>query len=134
MTVNEYLSILSAYRVQQPDEIQFHCSRLPGSQDFWWKTLWNEIPLRIVYHEKLALVRQLKLTSRSNNDFYKQLAIRVLLENGGIFVDWNVLVVKNLDPFRNYDVTLGKVSLVFIWKARTASQGLNLTDVDLHAR
>ena len=117
MSVTEYMSILSVYRVQQPDEIQFHCSQLPGSKDFWWKTLWREIPLRIVYHEKLALIRQLQLTTKLNNDFYKQLAIRVLLENGGIFVDWNVLVVKNLDPFRNYDVTLGKVrsGLCHLW-------------------
>ena len=108
MTFVEYMSILSVYRVQRPDQIQFHCSRLPGVEDYWWTRLWREIPLKIVHHDKSSLIKHLKL-DKSRNQLCKLLAIKVLLDQGGIFIDWNVLVVKNLDPFRRYNFTLGKV-------------------------
>lgn len=113
VTFTDYMSILSAYRIQQPDEIQFHCSRLPDSEDVWWSRLWKEIPLRIVFHDKSALTGQLRLT-REQKQLCKLSAIKVLLDQGGIFIDWSVLVIKNLNPLRQHSVTLGKVlSLLF---------------------
>jgi len=110
MTFVEYMSILSVYRVQQPDQIQFHCSRLPGVEDYWWTRLWREMPIKIVHHDKSALFTHLNV-DKSQKQLCKLLAIKVLLDQGGIFIDWNVLVVKNLDPFRQYNFTLGKVGI-----------------------
>ena len=34
--------------------------------------------------------------------------IEILLEYGGIYLDYDVIVVNSLDPVRRYDATLGK--------------------------
>jgi hypothetical protein len=111
MTFIDYMSILSVYRIQRPDEIQFHCSRLPDAEDLWWSRLWKEIPLKIMFHEKSTLIGQLRLT-RDQKQFCKLSAIKVLLDQGGIFIDWSVLVIKNLNPLRQHNVTLGMVLLL----------------------
>jgi len=32
----------------------------------------------------------------------------ILLEHGGIYLDYDVIVINSLDPLRRYDATLGK--------------------------
>jgi len=34
--------------------------------------------------------------------------MEILLEYGGIYLDYDVIVVNSLDPVRRYDATLGK--------------------------
>jgi len=34
--------------------------------------------------------------------------IHILLQHGGIYLDYDVIVVNSLDPLRLYDATLGK--------------------------
>ena len=34
--------------------------------------------------------------------------LEILLEYGGIYLDYDVIVVNSLDPVRRYDATLGK--------------------------
>ena len=41
MTFINYISILSAYRIQKPDSILFHNNRLPTGQ--WWERLTKEV-------------------------------------------------------------------------------------------
>ncbi len=42
-----YVSITSAYKIQRPDVIMFHCDNLPMGE--WWDRIWREVPLKIVY-------------------------------------------------------------------------------------
>jgi len=44
MTFINYVSIVSAYRIQKPDSIWFHCNHLPTGQ--WWERLWKEVKSR----------------------------------------------------------------------------------------
>ena len=41
LTFLNYISIISAHRIQKPDSILFHCNRLPTGQ--WWERLWKEV-------------------------------------------------------------------------------------------
>jgi len=41
LTFINYMSIVSAHRVQKPDGIWFHCSHLPTGE--WWERLWREV-------------------------------------------------------------------------------------------
>jgi len=41
MTFINYVSVLSAHRVQKPDSIWFHCNHLPTGD--WWERLWREV-------------------------------------------------------------------------------------------
>jgi len=41
LTFLNYISIVSAHRVQQPDNIMFHCNHLPSGQ--WWDRLWRQV-------------------------------------------------------------------------------------------
>ena len=41
LTFINYISIVSAHRIQKPDRILLHCNRLPAGQ--WWERLWKEV-------------------------------------------------------------------------------------------
>ena len=43
MTFINYISIVSAHRIQKPDNILFHCNHLPNGQ--WWERLCKEVRL-----------------------------------------------------------------------------------------
>jgi len=51
--------------------------------------------------------------------------VATLLEHGGIFVDWNILVVRSLNPLRNYSTCLSKVGLLFVVLNDLTFSGLN---------
>ena len=41
LTFINYVSIVSAYRIQKPDRLLFHCNHLPTG--LWWDRLWKEV-------------------------------------------------------------------------------------------
>jgi len=107
MSFANFMSVLSVYRIQQPDAIWFHCSNLPNSSDYYWTQLWTYVPLTIVYHDSHKLGSDLKSVQESA-------VVSTLLEHGGIFVDWNILLVCSLNPLRNYSTCLSKVCLLSV--------------------
>ena len=48
-----YLSVLSAYHVQRPDHIMFHCNRPPVTSA-WWRQLLRDVPV-IIVHEQIEV-------------------------------------------------------------------------------
>lgn len=104
MSFLNYVSILSAYKVQQPDVIMFHCNFLPSGK--WWGKLWRTIPLKIVFKEKPREIHGQKIIHTFHmGDIAK---MEVLIKYGGIYLDYDVVVVNSLDPLRHYDASLGK--------------------------
>jgi len=49
LTFINYISIVSAYRIQKPDAILLHCNYLPTGQ--WWQQLWKEVSINTVTDE-----------------------------------------------------------------------------------
>jgi len=41
LTFVNYVSIISAHRIQKPDAILLHCNHLPAGP--WWLRLWKEV-------------------------------------------------------------------------------------------
>lgn len=99
-----YISIKSAYQIQRPDAILFHCNQMPSG--LWWQRLWTEVPLTIVYRQPPQHIHNQRLYHiYHSGDVAK---MEILLEYGGIYLDYDVIVVNNMDPLRKYDATLGK--------------------------
>jgi hypothetical protein len=104
MSFLNYISIVSAYRIQKPERLLFHCNFLPSGE--WWNRLWKDVPLQIVHREPPATIHGQKLLHiYHRGDIAK---IEILLEYGGIYLDYDVIVVNSLDPVRRFDATMGK--------------------------
>ena len=96
---HHYLSALGALRYQKPDQILFHISdkRPDGG---WWYDFKKEAGdvLRIVYRDK-------SITTISNQ--VEMIRIEVLLKHGGIYVDTDAMIVRNMDAIRHYNFSIG---------------------------
>ena len=99
-----YISILSAHRIQKPDAIFLHCNHLPVGH--WWEKLWREVPIKIHHREPPSEIHgQRLLHMYHKGDIAK---IEILMEHGGIYLDYDVIVVSSMNELRRYDTTLGK--------------------------
>ena len=99
-----YISILSAHRIQKPDAIFLHCNHLPVGQ--WWEKLWREVPIKIYHREPPSEIHgQRLLHVFHKGDIAK---MEILMEHGGIYLDCDVIVVNPMNELRRYDATLGK--------------------------
>ena len=101
--------ILAAFYNQEPEEIVFH-SNLDLAQlesQPRWKRLTRVIGAKLKY-QKASKPTHVFGSPIGNvyhaNDVYK---IRHALKHGGIFLDQDTFIVKNLDPLREHEVTLG---------------------------
>jgi len=103
------MSVLSVHRIQKPDDIWFHCTSLPDSSDFYWRQLWKFVPLTVIYHDQRTVKHDVKTGIKLAQD---SAIVATLLKHGGIFVDWNVLVVRSLNSLRNYSACVSKVSFL----------------------
>jgi len=64
------------------------------------------VPLKIVYYSRPEYIHgQRLLHIYHQGDVAK---MEILLQYGGIYLDYDVIVLNSLDPVRRYDATLGK--------------------------
>ena len=65
-----------------------------------------QVPLKIVHRDPPEYIHGQRLRHiYHQGDVAK---MEILLEYGGIYLDYDVIVVNSLDPVRLYDATLGK--------------------------
>lgn len=77
---------------------------------------WLQVPLTIVYRQPPMYVHNQKLGNMHHRGDIAKL--EVLIEYGGIYLDYDVVVVNSLNPLRQYDATLGNFVLMchfFFW-------------------
>lgn len=99
-----YISIFSAHKIQKPLSIMLHCNSMPRGQ--WWQRLRREVPMNIVHLEPPEFIYGQKL-----KHMYHQADVaryETLLKYGGIYLDYDVIVLNSMDPLRLYETTLGK--------------------------
>lgn len=99
-----YVSMLSAHKIQKPDVLMLHCNFLPVGE--YWEKLWREVPIKIVHREPPESIHGQKLLHMYHKGDVAKMEI--LLEYGGIYLDYDVIVLRSFDPLRVYDATLGK--------------------------
>ena len=103
-----YVSIKSVLLNQQPDQIVIHCdcNQLRGK---YWDLLAAENAIsNVISVQKLD--RPIKVFNQPLSSVYHAsdiARIMILLEHGGIFLDNDVYIVKSLDQFRKYELSLG---------------------------
>ena len=100
-TFQQYLSVLSVHKFQKPEGIYFHTNKAP-SGEYWEETL--EIPEFKVIHserpEKIFDVQMKKAAFETSDSDISR--VKILIEEGGIYLDTDVWVLKSLDPLRKY--------------------------------
>lgn len=104
MSFINYVSILSAWRMQKPDVLMLHCNHLPVGE--YWDRLWREVPIQIMHREPPEDIHGQKLLHMYHKGDVAK--IEILTKYGGIYLDYDVIVLRSMDPLRMYDTTLGK--------------------------
>uniref|UniRef100_H2Z4J5 Alpha-1,4-N-acetylglucosaminyltransferase n=1 Tax=Ciona savignyi TaxID=51511 RepID=H2Z4J5_CIOSA len=106
MLYYHYMSVRSAAANQQPEKIIFHVDGGPPLGDLW-KKLVEEVPCletrhldvpETVFGHKIEWI--LHKTDVARND--------ILIKEGGIYLDSDVLILRSLDPLRRYAFTMGR--------------------------
>jgi len=79
----------------------------------------RQVPLRIVHRDPPQSVHNQSIYHIYHRGDVAKL--QILLEFGGIYLDYDVIVVNSLDPLRRYDATLGKspLAVTSVQRART---------------
>ncbi|XP_054159541.1 uncharacterized protein LOC128957753 [Oppia nitens] len=106
-----FLSVLSVLKNHRPDSIYIHCDCRQLTGQYWQRLvrLANATKTRLILR---TIERPIDIFGQPLSLLYRNFhasditRIRLLLEFGGIYLDRDVYVVKNLDPFRNYEMTL----------------------------
>ena len=107
-----YLSVLSAHKIQRPKVIMFHHNVIPLGG--WWDRLTKEVPLTMVPRNPPQDIFGQPLPETNPFTVYHQgdlTKLEVLMEHGGIYIDFDVLILRHLNPLLHYDVTLGQEKL-----------------------
>ena len=105
----EYVSVLSVFQNQAPDQIWIHCNQDPIGQ--WWDELMHNISwyrLGVVHIEIPSKIGSFPITDLDQaTDIAK---IEILSKYGGIYIDTDVIVIQSLDPLRIYPAVYGQES------------------------
>ena len=122
-----YVSIKSVCEIQKPEKILFHCDVIPS--DIWWQKAWRDFPLNVVFHSSRSDIFGVK--AKHIEHISDIIRLEILLEQGGIYLDCDVIIVKSLDPLRHYPATMGKEDRYLMLNAGTILASPNSTFIQL---
>jgi len=97
-----YLAIKSAYELNQPDKIFFHCNHEPKS--IWFEKIRPFIHINMIDPPKEILGNKLYHPAHQAD----VIRLEALLMHGGIYLDIDTICVKTLQPLRNCSFAIGK--------------------------
>jgi len=100
---HDMICIFAAYKNQKPDKIMLHCNNC----SFYGK-YWDRIK-EIDSLELANITVPTKIFGRPMVDHRHQsdiLRIKTLMKHGGIYIDNDVYVVKSLNMFRHFEMTI----------------------------
>ena len=97
-SIVHYLCMKSAYFYIKPEKFIFHTEVIPNT--IWWRRLVNDIP-EIIIDLKPAPThiggKLLKFPAHKSDAW----RLDLLIDQGGIYMDWDVLVVRSFDEILN---------------------------------
>ncbi|XP_013774993.1 uncharacterized protein LOC106459864 [Limulus polyphemus] len=100
----DMISIKAAFLHQHPEKILIHCDCQTLSGKYW--EMVKDLPgLEIKFIQKPIYIFGQKLSSVYHASDIARL--RILMSEGGIFLDSDAYVVKSLDPFRKFEMAIG---------------------------
>ena len=101
---HQMLSVKSAYKHIKPDIIYVHCDHEP--EGHWWRHIKKAVktlkvkfrnPPREIFGNEVILPEHKSDIAR----------IEILMEYGGIYMDFDVIALKSFDDLRFYNMTMG---------------------------
>ncbi|XP_046550079.1 uncharacterized protein LOC124259896 [Haliotis rubra] len=99
----QYLSLLSAKRFIKPWAMYVVGDvHLTGA---WWQTATTDLGVRFIQRERPEWLADMKIASTELAGHL--IRLQLLMVNGGIYLDLDMLLLRPLDPLLRYDVTLG---------------------------
>lgn len=105
----QFLSIVSAIKVQKPEQILVHCDCKELSGRYWDLLISlseiTNIPVKVIYLAKPTHVFGQKLSSVYHSADVAR--IQVLMNYGGIYLDTDMVVLKPLNEFLRYEMVIG---------------------------
>jgi len=103
----DYVSVISALKNQNPEQIWIHCNRDPVGH--WWDELVQNISwhrLRVIHVDIPTRIGHISIDNPDHaTDIVK---MRILLKYGGIYIDTDILIIQNMDPLRRYHAVFGQ--------------------------
>ncbi|KAK6166034.1 hypothetical protein SNE40_022821 [Patella caerulea] len=101
-----YVSIMSAKKIIKPWGLYVIGDAHPVG--YWWKRAMKDVKgLRFVYREQPPTIAN--KTVRWKHHLSDLVRLQMLMLNGGIYLDTDMVVVNSLDPIRNHDITMGLI-------------------------
>ena len=103
----DYLSVLSAVKVLKPDKIYIHMNMEPVGRH--WDAI-RKLP-RVAIHGTNVPTEILGEKLKEGGYFTEPsniCRIKQIMEYGGIYLDFDVIVVKPFDELRKYECTVGR--------------------------
>ena len=106
-----FISLLSVLKNQKPEKVYIHCDCSQLSGDYYQRVLRvankTNIPIIVRTIERSTQIFGKNLSKSFHNWHLSDITRnRVLQEFGGIYLDRDVYVVKSLDKFLKYEMTL----------------------------
>jgi hypothetical protein len=98
----EYLAVKSAYEVNRPERIFFHCQHEPSGQ--WWEKTKGIVTLNRIEAPAEVFGRPLHHYAH-RADIVRLMAI---LEHGGIYLDIDTLCIRPFADLRTHECVMGK--------------------------
>ena len=103
----EYLSILSVHKFMKPDRIYFHTDIEPSGK--YWNLLTNLTEFKVRKLDRTRYIDGVKVRTPGYDNQASDLErVRILMEEGGVYLDTDVIVLKSFDGFRQYTMTMGE--------------------------
>ena len=104
MRFHQMLSVKSVYLRMRPDRIYFHCDFEPAGR--WWKIIKQTVPTLRIIHRKppTKVFGNEVIVAEHKTDVAR---MEILMEQGGIYLDSDVIVLKPFEPLLRYEFTMG---------------------------
>ncbi|GFS03936.1 glycosyltransferase family 32 protein [Elysia marginata] len=101
-----YIAIMAAHKNISPSAVYVIGDQHP--QGTWWHRVLRDIHVvRFVYRELPENISGIEVRFRHHlSDIVR---LQILYMNGGIYLDADMVVVRDLEPLLDYDITLGMV-------------------------
>ena len=108
LAFHEYLSVLSTHKFIKPDHIYFHTDDVPSGP--YWDMLLNIPGFQVRQRgQTKRLFGRVVNSYKFDNQASDLERLNILLHDGGIYLDLDVIALRSFNPLRIYDVTLGKI-------------------------
>ena len=110
MKFKHYIGVLSAHKVIQPDKIIIHMNvtQPPGKYFQKIRALPTVVALNDGNPDTLLGVKLITSKPMLSTDYSDISRIKYLLQDGGIYLDYDVLVIRSFNDLRKYDCTMGQ--------------------------